>query len=243
MTGDDWLGDRRRVYLRMTRAIDIEVPAAMLWPWLGQLGRGAGWYSWDLLDNGGRESARHLVSWIPRPEVGDATAVGYLRHLEVRRELGWWLDESPFLGASVRSIMLYRVMPRRGGDASRLILRIQADARGPGALLVFFLFPVIDSIMACRQLSNLKSRSEWYGNRAEEPGRPETGARDQFQAYHVVYASGESAGVPRRDRAAVYRRQAEKDGLLARTCEAAGETREGDTQTRPVAAIHSEGDP
>ena len=214
LTGDGWIDGSRVMPLRMTRAIDIEVPAAMVWPWLAQLGRGAGWYSWDFLDNGGRGSARHLVSWIPVPRLGDATAVGFLRHLEPRREIVWWLDESPFLAATVRAVMAYRVVPRRGGDASRLVLRVQADARGLGSPLVRLAFPVIDSIMACRQLINLKERAEWYGNRAEDPARPETGERDQFQQYETLYARGGRAGIAGKEQAAWHRRRALEQGFL-----------------------------
>jgi hypothetical protein len=41
-----------------THAITIDVPPDKVWPWLVQMGCGrAGWYSYDLLDNGGRHSA------------------------------------------------------------------------------------------------------------------------------------------------------------------------------------------
>ena len=76
MTGDEWLegGTRKRVH--MTRAVWIDAPPEQVWPWIAQLGRGAGWYSIDRLDNGGRTSARHIVSWIPEPALGDALPIG-----------------------------------------------------------------------------------------------------------------------------------------------------------------------
>ena len=40
-----------------THAITIDMPPDQVWPWLVQMGCGrAGWYSYDLLDNGGRPS-------------------------------------------------------------------------------------------------------------------------------------------------------------------------------------------
>jgi hypothetical protein len=48
-----------------TMAITIEASPEQIWPWLVQMGwdRG-GWYSWDLLDNGGRASAREVhLEW------------------------------------------------------------------------------------------------------------------------------------------------------------------------------------
>ena len=73
MTGDEWLAGRR-TRVRMTRAITVNARPAEVWPWLAQLGRGAGWYSYDRLDNGGRRSAEHVVTWIPEPALGDAAA-------------------------------------------------------------------------------------------------------------------------------------------------------------------------
>ena len=44
--------------MSQTHAITIDVPPGQVWPWLAQMGCGrAGWYSYDLLDNGGRHSA------------------------------------------------------------------------------------------------------------------------------------------------------------------------------------------
>jgi hypothetical protein len=214
MVGDDWLDEKARTFVRMTRALSVRSPVAMVWPWMAQLGRGAGWCSWDLLDNGGRPSARHLVSWIPQPEIGDATAVGYLRHMKVGSELVWWLDETSFLGARVRSAMGYYLIPQDGGDSARLVVRIQTDARGLGAPLVRLLFPIMDSIMACRQMVNLKTRAESYGSRTDDPRASETGARDQYQLYEALFASGGQAGVPGKEHAAKHRKQALRDKVL-----------------------------
>ena len=52
-----------------TRAITLDAPPAQVWPWLVQVGvTRAGWYSYDLLDNLGRPSARRIV-----PELQDLT--------------------------------------------------------------------------------------------------------------------------------------------------------------------------
>jgi hypothetical protein len=45
-----------------TRAITINAPPKDVWPWLVQVGvTRAGWYSYDLLDNLGRRSARRVI--------------------------------------------------------------------------------------------------------------------------------------------------------------------------------------
>jgi hypothetical protein len=176
------------------------------------LGRGAGWYSLDRIDNGGRASARHIVGWIPPPRLGDAAAIGYLRHLEPGRELVWWAPQVAFLGSRTWSTFGYRVVS--DGAGSRVLLKVDAVARGATRPLVVALFPLVDSIMARRQLQTLKERVERYGVRAEDPGGPETGERDQYQLYHVIYASGDEAGVPGFEGARGSRESAHADGVV-----------------------------
>jgi hypothetical protein len=163
MAGDVFLeddpGDGRRIV--MTRAISVGAPVETVWPWVAQLGRGAGFYSYDRLDNGGKTSARHVVSWVPAPALGDASATGYLRHVEPGVELAWWVPGERFLGA------------------------------------------------------------ETFGARLEDPERPETGARDQFQSYEVVFAAGDRAGVPGKEHAALWHERAIHD-LGARFGSSAG---------------------
>lgn len=206
LAGDEWLEGGPRARIRMTRAVWVEAPPEQVWPWLAQMGRGAGWYSYDRLDNGGRPSARHLVSWVPEPRPGDAAAIGYLRHIVSGRELAWWLKGGRFFGAYMRGVMLYRVTG--DGARSRLLARMQADARGSLARLACGLYRIIDSIMARRQLLGIKERAERFGTRGEDPEHPETGARDQFQLYQAIYASGEVVGAPDREDAATWRRAA-----------------------------------
>ena len=55
-----------------TRAITLEAPPEQVWPWLVQMGlTRAGWYSYDLLDNLGRPSARHIVPELQGLAPGD----------------------------------------------------------------------------------------------------------------------------------------------------------------------------
>jgi hypothetical protein len=55
-----------------TRAISIAAPPERVWPWLVQVGsRRAGWYSYDLLDNLGRRSARRIIPELQQLTPGD----------------------------------------------------------------------------------------------------------------------------------------------------------------------------
>lgn len=55
----------------ITHAITINTPPAEVWPWIIQMGAGrAGWYSWDVIDNGGVRSARSILPEFQSVEVG-----------------------------------------------------------------------------------------------------------------------------------------------------------------------------
>lgn len=69
LPGDDLAPDARS---EITCAIDLAAPAGEVWPWLVQLGcRRAGWYSYDLLDNGGVPSAGRILPEHQHLAVGD----------------------------------------------------------------------------------------------------------------------------------------------------------------------------
>ena len=70
---------------------------------------------------------------------------------------------------------------------------IASTTAAAARFLVLLLLPLMDSVMAVRQLRTLKDRAERHGARTEDPDNSETGKRDQYQQYHVIYASGEEA--------------------------------------------------
>ncbi len=212
MAGDSWLDGGPRNRAVMTRAVSVEAPPEQVWPWLAQLGRGAGWYSYDRLDNGGIHSARHIVFWIPAPRLGDATAIGYLRHLESGRELVWWMSGERFLGMTVRMATSMRLEPDEVG--SRLVVRISGDTPGIAARPLMLLFKLVDSIMARKQLLGIRRQVEGFGVRRSDPQSPETGERHQFQRHHVIYADGSEAGVAGREKASQWRQGAAADGFV-----------------------------
>ncbi len=58
--------------LEATRAITIQAQPEDIWPWLAQVGvNRAGWYSYDLLDNLGRPSAREIIPQLQDIRIGD----------------------------------------------------------------------------------------------------------------------------------------------------------------------------
>lgn len=212
LPGDQYLEGGPRARTVMTRAISIGERPEVVWPWLAQMGRGAGWYSYDRLDNGGIASARHIVSWIPAPRIGDASAVGWLRDLEPGRSLTWWLPGQQALGTTLRMVVDIGLRPEAAG--SRLVIRVSGDAAGAVGVFVMYAFEAVDSIMAIRQLKGIKTRAEAHGARTANPAAVETGERDQFQSYETLWSSGERAGIAGRERAALWRQAAQEAGVL-----------------------------
>lgn len=215
LPGDGYLEGDLRARVAMTRAISISAPPEHVWPWISQLGRGAGWYSIDWLDNGRKVSAWHIVSWIPEPLLGDATAIGYLRDLSRGRSLAWWLDGGSFLGSRARLVTCFELSAQEQG--TRLLSRISADASGPSAHIALLAFRVIDSIMACRQLIGLRDRVEYCEQANASLRDPETGDRDQYQHFEIRYASGDGAGTAGKEGGAKWRQAAIRDGVLEET--------------------------
>ena len=209
MLGDAYFNGDSSSRTVMTRAITISADPKDVWPWLAQLGRGAGWYSIDWLDNGRKSSAHHIISWIPKPELGDASAIGYLRYIEEGKELVWWTKEVKFAGATSRLVTDILLVPQE--KRSRLIIRMSADAAGLTAPVAMLLFQFIDSIMAIRQLLGIKERIE---TRHTYLDNPETGAKDQYQLYESIFASGECVGVIGKEQAVHWRQIAIEDGVL-----------------------------
>jgi len=212
MPGDAYFADGSALRVTMTRAVTIATPPDIVWPWLAQLGRGAGWYSIDGLDNGARLSARHIVSWIPSPRAGDASAIGYLRHVRHGTELTWWSPGTRFLRANARLAVDIRLQADDLG--TRLVIRTTADASGRTAHLALRVFELVDSMMARRQLLGIRQRAEQCGRRHFDSANPETGSREQYQLYEVIYANGERAGSHGREDGERWHRAAVDAGLV-----------------------------
>ncbi len=69
LTGDKFVPHPRS---ELTCAITVHAPAKHIWPWFVQLGcQRAGWYSYDLLDNGGVPSAKFIQPEYQHLAVGD----------------------------------------------------------------------------------------------------------------------------------------------------------------------------
>jgi hypothetical protein len=154
-----------------TRAITIAAPPEDVWPWIVQLGTGrAGFYSYDLFDNGARPSAERILPQFQQTRVGDwvpmFSKVNETTAFRVRAfEPGQWL-----LWAKPHSTWAWTLTPLDGGR-TRLVTRLKAryDWRSPGlALLTVIIFELGDFPMMRKLLLGIRRRAE--GTPSAPPG-------------------------------------------------------------------------
>jgi hypothetical protein len=159
LPGDELCPDAR---VSATRSITLEAPPEQVFPWLRQMGFGrAGWYSYDLLDNLGRRSARSIVDeWqhvsagdmIPGGPVGFEAAIVDPPHTFVLR-----LAARGRIGRRIGFTLAYDLRPVEGG--TRLVTRARARVDIPGGVLLerLILEPG-DGIMVRKQLLEFARR-------------------------------------------------------------------------------------
>jgi hypothetical protein len=175
MPGDELVPDPSFI---ATRAITIDAPPSAVWPWLVQIGFGrAGFYSYDILDNAGRESARailaeyqhpHTGDWVPMASTVNHTTAFTIAGFETDR---WLLWQKP------HSTWAWKLTPLEGGR-TRLVVRLKdrfAWRESPGgALLSLILFEFGDFPMMRKLLLEVRARAERdaFGTEADSQALP-----------------------------------------------------------------------
>jgi hypothetical protein len=146
-----------------TRAITIDAPPELVWPWIVQMGyRRAGFYTYALLDNAGYDSADRILEeyqppksgdWMPMAKQVNETTAFRVQAFELNR---WLLWEKP------DSTWAWKLLPLHGGR-TRLILRLKqryAWERPGSAILTLVLLEFGDFPMMRRVLKGIKVRAE-----------------------------------------------------------------------------------
>jgi hypothetical protein len=153
-----------RAPFRCTRAITIQAPPALVWPWLVQVGcLRAGFYSNDLLDNLGHPSARDIVpelqqlelgQWIPMSPAAPTDVTAFrVEGFEVNQWLLWRKPDSTWVWK----------LTDTGHGTTRLVTRVHAGyqwSRPHSALLAVILMEFGDFAMMRRMLRGIKERAE-----------------------------------------------------------------------------------
>ena len=142
--------------LQAWRGVTVRAPADRVWPWVAQIRLAP--YSYDWIDNLGRQSPRELRD-VPEPRAGQrfTTAVG-------GRPAGRILSAEPgvqLTGTIMGTVMSYVLVPADDGT-TRLLLKLVTTRR----YAVTPLLCLGDLVMARKQLCTLARLAE----RAQPPG-------------------------------------------------------------------------
>lgn len=160
MPGDDAVPT---AHFNATRAITINAPPALVWPWIVQMGyKRAGFYTYALLDNAGYESASEILDEYQRPQVGDwmpmASVVNETTAFKVKGvETDAWL-----LWGKPDSTWAWKLVALPNGG-TRLITRLKQRYQWESpamALFTLLLFEFGDFPMMRRVLRGIKARAE-----------------------------------------------------------------------------------
>ena len=159
MVGDDVCPDARLV---ATRAITLDAPPSEVFPWLRQLGFGrAGWYSYDIIDNLGRRSARKVNPDWQSLAVGDEVPGGPASFTAVvvdpPRALVIALGDGSATPRKITFTLAYELHDDPRG--TRLVSRVRARVNLPaGRIIERMLLGPGDGIMLRKQLLNIARR-------------------------------------------------------------------------------------
>ena len=141
------------------RAVDVAAPARVLFRWLCQLR--AAPYSYDWIDNLGRQSPRRLTPGLERLAVGQwVMAFFELVAFEPDRHLTL-VGSAPGFGAIMGVLALSYVVVPRSDSSSRLVVKMLVRyPRGPVGWAMRGLLPWGDLVMMRKQLLTLKRLAE-----------------------------------------------------------------------------------
>ncbi|MDP8205489.1 MAG: hypothetical protein P9L92_02410 [Candidatus Electryonea clarkiae] len=164
LSGDWILGDK----LRATMAINLLRSVDEAWPWIAQMGRGAGYYACDYIINGNRTSADYVLKDLPPPTVGDRNRIlGKIEEVEEKSSVTWIREGRNHPFGSLDHRLTYHLKPR-GLGACRLLIRSTLDYRGPCGPVLAMIFEPIKFLFITKQISRIKQLTESYEARNDE---------------------------------------------------------------------------
>ena len=175
MPGDEMI---RHAAGSLTHAITVHCSRKELWPWLIQMGADrAGWYSYDVLDNGGSPSADRILRGFQTPSVGTVFPALPGRRdgfLLVENEpthwlvLGWPSSEGEMV--VTWAFMLHEI----DENTTRLIVRARANDdyrfHGLPKEMSLLLARAVHFVMERKQLLGIARRAESGRKRGERHG-------------------------------------------------------------------------
>jgi hypothetical protein len=157
MPGDDFIPEPT---FDATRAVTVNAPPEMIWPWLVQIGhKRAGWYSYDWIDNLGKPSAEKIIPELQSLQEGELIPIspdgkhGFTVHTMVPPEHMIW-------GAPGEMSWLW-YLDRVSESQTRLISRVRLKYRWTHPSILFYLcLDVGDIVMMRKCMLGIKERAE-----------------------------------------------------------------------------------
>lgn len=157
LPGDDLVEDPT---FAATRAMTIRARPEDIWPWLAQVGvNRAGWYSYDLLDNLGRPSARRIIPELVDIKVGDVMPMSP----DGKHGIPVYALDPPcsMIWGTPGDTSWAWVLDAGPDGTTRLITRVRSRYRWLSLSIVFsMLLEFADIWMMRRMLLNLRERVE-----------------------------------------------------------------------------------
>jgi hypothetical protein len=149
---DDLLPDG----LAMTRAIGVAAPAALTWRWLCQIAVAP--YSYDWIDNLGRQSPQTLTPGADQLELGQRMAVVFeLVSFDAPHQ---WTGLTTERGRRLFGPVAMTFAAEPDGNGSRIVGRLVAGTTGPLSQARAHALAWGDLVMMRRQFLNLKRLAE-----------------------------------------------------------------------------------
>lgn len=183
MPGDWLIGDK----LRATRAVTIFKDVDSVWPWINQLGRGAGYYTCDFLLNGNRNSANYIIPDInSNPSAGEKNPkLGSVEVVTDKHFVTWIRRDVHLPFASISYRFTYMLIPH-GLGACRLVLRSTIDWTGKIGIVYGVVLEQMTFLFSIIQLKNLKNLVESYETRLDS-GNINRYSAGQHQADTITF--------------------------------------------------------
>ena len=142
------------------RGVTIDAPAPITFRWLCQMRVAP--YSYDLIDNGGRQSPQELTPGLENLAVGqDVMRIFTLVDFELDRQVTLRLKPRSSASRTFGDIAVSYVIAPRTINSCRLLVKLIANyPSGAKGAFMRALLPWGDLIMMRRQLLNLKQLAE-----------------------------------------------------------------------------------
>jgi hypothetical protein len=150
--------------VEITWGITINAPPQEIFPWIAQLGRGAGWYSYDKWTNGELLSADYIIPEIPPAQIGDKSSYGTITSVEPNDHIVWTAKKYAFLFSRLDITRTYSLLATKPNQ-TRLLVRERMTSIGFTDWFDLKGYETIDFIITRRQLLNLKDLIETYPRR------------------------------------------------------------------------------